>query len=319
MAQTVVGFFDNTNEAREAVEMLKRQGFTDAQIDLRSNNLSNSGTDEMVGGQKMDGSNRSDYRDNDSDDNGITKFFKSLFGGNDDEADRYSRVGRNSGAIVTVHCRSEEESERAADTLDDNGAVDVDERSAQYASTTGRNENAGLRDDMGSTDRSGLRSDLGDSSQSLRDDLSTRQPTSGDADQTIERVQENLEVGKREVERGSTRIRSRIVERPIEEHVRLREEHIRIEHQPVNRPASEADLNNLRDQNIELTERAEVPVVNKEARVVEEIRVSKDVEERDETIRDTVRNTEIDIDQNNDLNNREGRRGNDTNLRSTDL
>jgi stress response protein YsnF len=53
--------------------------------------------------------------------------------------------------------------------------------------------------------------------------------------------------------------------------------------------------------------------------VVEEIRISKDVDERDETIRDTVRNTEIDIDQDNDRNLRSGRTGNDTNLRSTDL
>jgi stress response protein YsnF len=43
-------------------------------------------------------------------------------------------------------------------------------------------------------------------------------------------------------------------------------------------------------------ERAEVPVVNKEARVIEEISLNKEVTERDETIRDSVRNTEVDID-----------------------
>jgi stress response protein YsnF len=51
----------------------------------------------------------------------------------------------------------------------------------------------------------------------------------------------------------------------------------------------------LREEDVEMHERAEVPVVNKEARVVEEIRVSKDVEEREETVRDTVRSTDVDV------------------------
>jgi stress response protein YsnF len=98
------------------------------------------------------------------------------------------------------------------------------------------------------------------------------------------------------VETGGVRLRSRIVERPVEEHVRLREETVNVERNAVNRPVSSDDLANFKEQNIELTEHAEVPVVNKEARVVEEIRVSKDVTERDETIRDNVRHTEVDID-----------------------
>ena len=61
---------------------------------------------------------------------GIGNFFSSLFGGGDD-ADRHSRVGDRS-SIVTVHAQSEDEAERAADILDDNGAVDVNERDAQH-------------------------------------------------------------------------------------------------------------------------------------------------------------------------------------------
>ena len=45
-----------------------------------------------------------------------------------------------------------------------------------------------------------------------------------------------------------------------------------------------------------MTEHAEVPVVNKEARVVEEISLGKEVTERDEVVRDTVRKTEVDVD-----------------------
>ncbi|GGG14579.1 DUF2382 domain-containing protein [Pontibacter amylolyticus] len=117
-----------------------------------------------------------------------------------------------------------------------------------------------------------------------------------DDDQTIPIIKEDLEVGKREVETGATNIRTRIVERPVEEHIKLREEHVDVERRPVNRPATEADMANAQEGEINLTERAEEAVVNKEARVVEEINLHKEVTERDETIRDTVRSTEVDID-----------------------
>lgn len=117
-----------------------------------------------------------------------------------------------------------------------------------------------------------------------------------DSDATISRVQEELQVGKREVESGGVRVRSRIVHTPVEETLRLREEHVHIERRDVNRPLSDGDRSVFEEQEIELTETTEVPVVNKESRVVEEIKISKDVNERTETVRDTVRNTEVDID-----------------------
>ena len=112
---------------------------------------------------------------------------------------------------------------------------------------------------------------------------------------TIPIIEENLEIGKREVETGGAVINSRIVEKDVEENIRLREEHVNIERTPVNRPATEADLNAFKEGEIELTERAEVPVVKKDTRVGEEVTLSKDVEERDETVRDTIRKTEVDV------------------------
>jgi stress response protein YsnF len=120
--------------------------------------------------------------------------------------------------------------------------------------------------------------------------------TRKDGDTVIPIIEENLEIGKREVETGGVHVSSRMVEQPVEEHVRLREERVFVERNTVDRPASEADLNAFKEGEVELTERAEVPVVNKEARVVEEITLDKEVEERDEVIRDTVRSTEVDVD-----------------------
>lgn len=105
-----------------------------------------------------------------------------------------------------------------------------------------------------------------------------------------------MQVGKQEVETGGVRLRSRIIERPIEEHLRLREEHVRVERNPVNRPATPGDMNAFKEGSVEMTEHAEEPVVRKEARVVEEINLGKDVEEHDENIKGTVRKTDVEVD-----------------------
>ncbi|WP_231862219.1 DUF2382 domain-containing protein [Rufibacter sp. DG15C] len=131
-----------------------------------------------------------------------------------------------------------------------------------------------------------------------------RRPTGTEGKKSIPIIEENLEVGKREVETGGVHVSSRIVEQPVEEHVRLREERVVVERTPVDRPATDADINSFKEGEISMTERAEVPVVNKEARVVEEVSLEKDVEEREETIRDTVRSTEVDVDRLDDTSDR---------------
>lgn len=108
-------------------------------------------------------------------------------------------------------------------------------------------------------------------------------------------IEEELQVGKKVVETGGARIHSTIVETPVQETVNLREERVTVERTPVNRPATAADIDALGDKQIELKEHAEVPVVSKEARVVEEVSLGKEVQEREETIRDTVRKTEVDV------------------------
>ncbi len=282
MSQTVIGFFDDQSEAQRAVERLQSSGISRDRVDVsRGSGATGAGTEGTTGFNPVSGSARdensvrttSDDRTVDQEGrntNKFTDFFNNLFGGgsdNDkDDADRYSHVAQKSNSIVTVHAQSREEAERAAEILDDCGAVDVDERAVQSGYNNTRSTEG-----------------------------SERQDISGQSGTSIPRIEENLEVGKRMEERGGVRVRSRIVERPVEEHIRLREEHVNVQREPVNRPAGDADLRNLQDRDIELTESAEVPVVNKEARVVEEVRVSKDVNERDETVRETLRNTEIDI------------------------
>jgi uncharacterized protein (TIGR02271 family) len=110
-------------------------------------------------------------------------------------------------------------------------------------------------------------------------------------------VREEVQVGKRRVLRGGVRVYSRVIEEPVEESVPLREERVRVERRPVNRSATRDDLSAGKEQVIEVEEFAEEPVIAKQARVVEEVRVGKEVSERTETVRDTVRRTEVSVEQ----------------------
>ncbi|SFE73116.1 YsnF/AvaK domain-containing protein [Spirosoma endophyticum] len=287
--QTVVGFFDSSTEAQNAVDELVNEGFSRTNIDLSTNNVSDTSssdaysTDSTLGipdrHVNTSGTKTEEVVDDVKDTgDSIGGFFKSLFGADDDDDEykKHTEVGRRS-TIVTVHAQSEDEAKQAADILDDNGAVDVDERATQYGygSATARPDTI-----TGSGDAY-----VGTTNPDL----------TADTDQTIKVIEENLEVGKREVETGGVRIRSRIIERPVEESLRLREERVTVQRTPVNRVATDADLNAFQEGQIELTEHAEVPVVSKTARVVEEISVGKEVNERVETIRDTVRSTNVDV------------------------
>lgn len=70
---------------------------------------------------------------------------------------------------------------------------------------------------------------------------------------------------------------------------------ISVEENPVSNIIIEGDFEAFKPATIEFTERAEIPVISTEARVVEEITIGKEVKYVDVTVRDTVRKTEVDI------------------------
>jgi uncharacterized protein (TIGR02271 family) len=121
-------------------------------------------------------------------------------------------------------------------------------------------------------------------------------PTRAGESEAIPIVEERLRVGKRQVEHGRVRVRSYVVETPVQEQVTLRQERVEIERAPVDRPLTAADKADFQERTIEATESAEEPVVSKEARVREEVRLRKEAEERTETVSDTVRRTEVEVD-----------------------
>ena len=111
-------------------------------------------------------------------------------------------------------------------------------------------------------------------------------------------------VGKRDVNRGGVRVRSYVSEVPVHEQVRLRNERVNVERRAVDQPLSAAEGDAFRERTIDMTATGEEAVVGKNARVVEEVVVSKTAEEHVETIDDTVRKTEVDIDRDTDIDTR---------------
>ena len=110
----------------------------------------------------------------------------------------------------------------------------------------------------------------------------------------IRLAEEHLDVGKRLVQTGTTRIRRFIVETPVEQNVTLHEEHAEVLRRAITDPTYVTDID-WGEQTIEVKETAEQAVVGKTARVVEEVDVRKVGSERVETVRDKLRRQQIEI------------------------
>ena len=257
MTHTVVGLFKNRSEAQAAMQELMSSGFIKEDIDL-SNRKFAANADA--------GEDYSTDSDNLGIGDRIANFFNSLFGDDETTARNYTNAASDADAILTVQADSDERARVAQEIFDRHGSMDVDENEARF-------------------------------SQQRTAAAGTKQTNAAAANTktTIPVVEEKLNVGKQQVETGGARIRSRIVEKPVEANVRLREEHVVVNRRPVDREISDADLKSFRPGEMEITEHAEVPVVGKQARVVEEVEVGKNVTEHNETVRDTVRSTDVDV------------------------
>ena len=113
----------------------------------------------------------------------------------------------------------------------------------------------------------------------------------------LEVVEEELEVGTRQVERGRMRIYSKVSEREVERQVSLRDETIRVRRRPVSREVPVSDPNLFKERSYEMTEVDEEAVVNIRARVIEEVVIDKEVAEKIETIHQTLRRTDVEIEE----------------------
>ena len=215
----------------------------------------------------------------------------------DADADYYAEGLRSGGALVSVRAKDNQVDE----------AVDIMNRYANTGSADSSSD-AGTVDYAASSAPSDLNTDLDGDSGTMAMGATTEvtDPGSaplrattdmGEGEARLAVAEEQLRIGKREVQRGGMRVRRVVTELQVEEQVTLRDETIRVDRRPVDRATTGGDSDLFTEQTFEFTETDEEAVVAKETRVTEEVVVGKTVEQRTETVRDTVRRSDVQIEE----------------------
>ena len=116
--------------------------------------------------------------------------------------------------------------------------------------------------------------------------------------ETVQEIEEQLSVGKRKVTTGGVRVSTSVSERPVQKTVSLREEQVEVERRPADRELrpEEAEAA-FAEKTIEMLGTSEEASVRKEARVVGEVSLGKRVEEHKETVKDSVRRSEVEVEE----------------------
>lgn len=290
MQHTLVAVFDNTTDAQKAMDDLLASGFNRSDVRLSAGD---SRTDTTTSATRDDG----DESIGDS----IKNFFADLFGSDSsDRSTMYSNAVSRGNCVLTVTTQSEPEVERAADVVEAHGPIDIDEHHDMPMGGTSDMRSAAMARGAQQTSQQSMQS--GSSASMGSATMSTQGTTTGNSrqfaeteSQAIPVVREELKLGKREVERGGVRIFSRVVEEPVDESLSLREEHVSVQRRNVDQPIDPADVTAFKETTIEMRESAEEAIVQKSARVVEEVTIGKQVSSRDEHIHDTLRHTEVEV------------------------
>jgi uncharacterized protein (TIGR02271 family) len=114
-----------------------------------------------------------------------------------------------------------------------------------------------------------------------------------EAEASVTRSEEELEVGKREVDAGQVRLRKWVETEPAEMDVDLRRETARVTRERVDEPVGDAEIG---EEEVEVSLRAEKAVAQKRTVAKERVGVEKDVETERETVRDELRKERVDLD-----------------------
>lgn len=263
-ASTLTAFFEDRDDAASAVQRLVDAGIDPTNVRLVAGDNSNAAA------------SRSD------DGKGFWASLEDFFFPDDDRA-MYSEGLRRGGFLVTVTGLNASLYDTALDILDDEGSIDLDERVERWKSEGWAPENS-----------------VGTRSADAASDMRTSASIADGDEEVIPVMEEELRIGKRDVNAGRVKVRAYTVATPVSEQVSLRDESVEIERRAIDR-AVEGTEAAFQDRTIEAEEHHEEAVVSKDARVVEEVAIRKTAQQRDETISDSVRKTEVEIDDDRDM------------------
>ncbi|MDF2040428.1 MULTISPECIES: DUF2382 domain-containing protein [unclassified Pantoea] len=268
--ETIVTMFSSLSLAEGAKRNLIKAGFLDDDIDIISGDrLRTEGHEARHPG-----------------------FWQRLFGNTleEDQAEVYEDAMRTGGVVLSLRA-DEDELPRALGILD--AHEELTERRAALPDDDVTND--GL-----TAPTSGTFQDSA-AVKPLHTEpahyVAGRTPLTGDEsnEDVLRLADERLEVGKRLVSEGSTRVRRYTVTEPVSENISLREQHAEIFRRPVSETGSPGNVD-WSEKTVEVEESHEQPVINKTAEIIEEVVLRKEASDRVETINDSVRRQEVDID-----------------------
>jgi len=261
MASTVVGIFETRAEAEAALNDLVSSGFSSSDIDLKAAGYG--------GGSLI----------SELEDEGVPNADAKLYA-----------EGVQAGDALEIAHVDDDRAALAQDIMNRHGALDIHDAFTQRGSTR----------TTGMADADMVNAGIAAAPAVTMTEAPVMTATAGMVnagdEQVIPVVEEELAVGKRQIQRGGVRVFQRVTERPVEESVTLHEEHVTVERHPVDRAVTGTDAA-FAESTFEVTETAEIPVVSKEARVVEEVVVGKTATDRVETVSDTVRRTDVEVEE----------------------
>ena len=265
MTEHIVAVFPDTGTADAAERDLKNAGIPDAAIRRYANNGSHATEREPV-------RDRQTHQVETAQPSGFwawllgeeTSSVTTTDAAYGEEFDRYERRAAAGDTVLSVTIADDSKIHQAVEVLDSHHPLDMDERTEEVP---------------GDIDR-GASASRGVSGQG--------------AEEVIPLAEEQIEVGKQKVGRGTTRVRRYVVETPVEREVTLQGERVTVERRrPMTTGAPGAGA--FEERVVEVQETEETPVVQKTAHVTEEVAVRREATERTEKIHDTVRREEVEI------------------------
>ena len=177
-----------------------------------------------------------------------------------DRAEMYAEAVRR-GASVVVADTADDNAQEAATILEGHGAIDIERSAERWRSAGWDGYEAGRPAEQ----------------------------------ETFDVIEEDVRIGKREVDQG-VRVRTFVTERPVSKSVELRDEHIEVSREAADGTLSPGDAERAfaEDEHV-ITATKEEAVVEKQARVVEQVRVAKETGTRTEHIEETERRRDVEV------------------------
>jgi uncharacterized protein (TIGR02271 family) len=293
--KTVIGLFDQRDEAKRAYAALLSEGYARADLDILTN-------------------------DDQDDEPKLARMHSWI---PEPDCSVYLAGVREGGTLITANV-ADSAVPRAASILGSFNMVNVSRRADDLTrkaqsfrpSATGATAGAAATasraaSDIGGAAKSAANTLTGRTTEPVRQKPALPVPSAAsDAtsqkqygltspvgnDNVLEVIEEDMEVGKEQVERGRMRIYNVVTEREVAQNVPLRDETLRVQRRPVNR-AVNVDPEIFKPRSFEMVEMDEVAKVKKTAHVVEEVTLGKDVVDKIETIKQTLRRQDVQVEE----------------------